>query len=68
MLGTWMLGEEGDVTAPLSEVRVVELSSWMASSSAGAVLADLGADVVKVEPLTGDPVRGMSRLPKRARR
>ena len=54
------------MTAPLSEVRVVELSSWMASSSAGAVLADLGADVVKVEPLAGDPMRGMSRLPKRA--
>jgi crotonobetainyl-CoA:carnitine CoA-transferase CaiB-like acyl-CoA transferase len=66
MLGMWTAGEERDVTAPLSEVRVVELSSWMASSSAGAVLADLGADVVKVEPLAGDPVRGMSRLPKRA--
>ena len=31
----------------------------MAAPSAGAVLADLGADVVKVEPLAGDPVRGM---------
>ena len=36
---------------PLDGVRVVEISSWMAAPSAGAVLADMGADVVKVEPL-----------------
>ena len=30
----------------------------MAAPSAGGVLADMGADVVKVEPLTGDVVRG----------
>ena len=38
----------------------------MAAPSAGAVLADMGADVVKVEPLTGDVVRGMSRKAKGA--
>ena len=54
----------GGVASPLSDIRVVELTSWMAAPSAGAVLADLGADVVKVEPLTGDPVRGMTRQPK----
>ena len=52
------------MAAPLNDIRVVELTSWMAAPSAGAVLADLGADVVKVEPLTGDPVRGMTRQPK----
>ena len=52
------------MASPLSDIRVVELTSWMAAPSAGAVLADLGADVVKVEPLTGDPVRGMTRQPK----
>ena len=51
---------------PLDEVRVVEISSWMAAPSAGAVLADMGADVIKVEPLTGDVVRGMSRKAKGA--
>lgn len=49
---------------PLEGIKVVEVSSWMASPSAGAVLADLGAEVVKVEPLAGDPARGMSRPPK----
>lgn len=49
---------------PLDDVRVVEVDSWMAAPSAGAILADLGADVVKVEPLTGDPMRGMGRPAK----
>ena len=51
---------------PLDGVRVVEISSWMAAPSAGAILADMGADVVKVEPLTGDVVRNMSRKAKGA--
>ena len=51
---------------PLDGVRIVEISSWMAAPSAGAVLADMGADVVKVEPLGGDVVRGMSRKAKGA--
>ena len=38
----------------------------MAAPSAGAMLADMGADVIKVEPLTGDVVRGMSRKAKGA--
>jgi crotonobetainyl-CoA:carnitine CoA-transferase CaiB-like acyl-CoA transferase len=45
-------------------VKVVELSSWMAAPSAAAVLADLGADVIKVEPPGGDPARGLSRPPR----
>ncbi len=49
---------------PLADVRVLELTNWMAAPSAGAILADLGADVVKVEPLGGDVVRAMARLPK----
>ncbi len=52
--------------APLEGVRVVELAGWMAAPGAAAVLADLGADVVKVEPLRGDPVRGVLRQPDRA--
>ena len=52
------------MAAPLSGVRVVELTSWMAAPSAGAILADLGAEVVKIEPPGGDPVRGLIRPPK----
>lgn len=36
----------------------------MAAPSAAAILADMGAEVIKVEPLTGDPVRGLGRQPK----
>jgi crotonobetainyl-CoA:carnitine CoA-transferase CaiB-like acyl-CoA transferase len=43
----------------LEGIRVVEVSAWAFVPSAGAVLADWGADVVKVEPPTGDPIRGL---------
>lgn len=52
------------MTAPLSDITVIEVDSWMAAPSAGAILADLGARVIKVEPLTGDPMRGNSRPAK----
>jgi crotonobetainyl-CoA:carnitine CoA-transferase CaiB-like acyl-CoA transferase len=40
-------------------IRVVELGFWVAGPSAGAVLADWGAEVVKIEPPDGDPFRGL---------
>ena len=43
---------------PLEGVRVVELAHVAAGPFAGMLLADLGADVVKVEPPTGDQMRG----------
>ena len=47
------------MTLPLDGFRVLEVDSWGFSPSAGAVLADWGADVVKVEPPgTGDALRG----------
>ena len=51
------------MVAPLHGVRVVEVANWMAAPGAAAMLADMGADVVKVEPLTGDAVRGVIRQP-----
>jgi crotonobetainyl-CoA:carnitine CoA-transferase CaiB-like acyl-CoA transferase len=47
------------MAGPLAGVRVVELGVWVAGPSAGAVLADWGAHVVKIEPPTGDPFRGL---------
>jgi crotonobetainyl-CoA:carnitine CoA-transferase CaiB-like acyl-CoA transferase len=44
---------------PLAGVRVVELGVWVAGPAAGGVMADWGADVVKVEPPTGDPQRSI---------
>ncbi len=52
------------MAAPLDDVRVIEIDNWMAAPSCAALLADLGADVVKVEPLGGDPMRTMGRPAK----
>ena len=42
---------------PLEGVKVIELAVWVAGPAAGGILADWGADVVKIEPPTGDPAR-----------
>ncbi len=49
---------------PLDGIRVVELASFVAAPSAGAIMADLGADVIKIEPPAGDTYRGLMRQPK----
>ncbi len=46
----------------LDDVRVVELGIWVAGPSAAGVLADWGADVVKVEAPGGDPMRRVFNL------
>ena len=43
---------------PMDGVKVVELGFWVAGPACGGILADWGATVTKVEPLTGDPFRG----------
>jgi crotonobetainyl-CoA:carnitine CoA-transferase CaiB-like acyl-CoA transferase len=40
-----------------SDLRVIELGVWVAAPSAAALLADWGADVIKIEPPAGDPMR-----------
>jgi crotonobetainyl-CoA:carnitine CoA-transferase CaiB-like acyl-CoA transferase len=52
------------VTAPLADITVIEVDNYMAAPSAGAILADMGATVIKVEPLEGDPMRGIGRPAK----
>jgi crotonobetainyl-CoA:carnitine CoA-transferase CaiB-like acyl-CoA transferase len=47
------------MTAPLEGVRVLEVAIYAFVPSAAAILADWGADVLKVEhPVMGDPARG----------
>jgi len=41
----------------LDGIRVVEMGVWVAGPAAGGVLADWGADVIKLEPPAGDPMR-----------
>lgn len=43
---------------PLDGVRVLELGSLLAGPFAGALLAGFGAEVIKIEPPEGDPIRG----------
>ncbi len=45
----------------LESLRVVELGLWVAGPAATGVMADLGADVIKVESPAGDPMRQLFR-------
>ena len=44
---------------PLSGVRIIDLSRVVAGNMLTLQLADFGADVIKLEPITGDTLRGM---------
>src|SRR5260370_20809759 len=53
----------GAPRAPLAGIRVLEVGNYMAGPFCGMQLADLGADVIKVEPPDGgDQVRTMAPL------
>jgi len=43
---------------PLDGIRVLELGTTIAGPFCGKLLCDFGAEVVKIEPLDGDPIRG----------
>src|SRR3984893_19362865 len=46
---------------PMTGVRVIEVAAWTFVPAAGGVLADWGADVIKIEhPAGGDPQRGLA--------
>lgn len=51
------------MTAALDDITVLELANWVAGPSAGAIMADMGATVIKVEPLGGDSMRNRLRQP-----
>lgn len=44
---------------PLAKYRVLELGSLVAGPFCGSILADFGAEVIKVEQIEGDPVRAI---------
>lgn len=49
-----------DVTGAFKGIRVLELAQWVFVPVAGALLADWGADVIRIEhPTEGDPYRGL---------
>lgn len=49
--------ETGKMSKPLEGVKVIELANFIAAASAGRFMADLGADVIKIEAPKGDPLR-----------
>ena len=53
-------GGNGTGTGPLAGFRVVEVSTGIAGGYAGKLFVDAGAEVVKVEPIGGDPLRRWS--------
>ncbi|MPZ59912.1 MAG: CoA transferase [Propionibacteriales bacterium] len=53
------------MTAMLSGVTILELGQVIAGTFGGAILADMGADVIKIEPLRGDAGRNPAIAPLR---
>ena len=49
------------MTGPLDGIRIIEIANVVAGPSAAAQLADQGADVIKVEPPSGDIIRKSSK-------
>ena len=47
----------GEQTLPLAGIRIVEFSHMVMGPAVGVILADLGAEVIKVEPIGGDQTR-----------
>ena len=45
------------MSGPLQGVKVIEMGVWVAGPAATGLMADWGANVIKVEPPTGDPQR-----------
>ena len=46
------------MTGPLDGIRILEIANYVAAPAVGALMRDLGADVIKLEPPGGDVLRG----------
>ena len=50
-------------TGLFGDLKVIDCASWIAGPAATTILSDFGADVIKIEPLGGDPWRGRGANP-----
>ena len=48
---------------PMSGIKVLEVANWVAAPSCAMMLADMGAEVIKIEPPGGDALRGILEYP-----
>ncbi|ASP23676.1 succinyl-CoA--L-malate CoA-transferase alpha subunit (plasmid) [Antarctobacter heliothermus] len=49
--------DSSGTSGPLDGLRVIEIGHFVAAPFCARLLGDLGAEVIKIEPMTGDPVR-----------
>lgn len=52
------------LTSPLAGVTILEMGTFYAGPFGGSMLADLGARVIKVEPIDGEPFRSIQAFPE----
>ena len=45
------------MSGPLSGIKIIEFSQIIAAPFAGSMLSDMGAEIIKIEPPSGDPWR-----------
>ena len=50
-----------DSLRPLSGIKVIEMTHMVMGPAVGSILGDLGADVIKIEPITGDKTRKLKK-------